>query len=271
VTLIGGQLSAIVVLIVLQQFLLSPAELRAWGWRIPFVIGALLSVIGAVMRRTLHETDQFIEVKAQKIRKESSLITMFRYPKEVLLVVGLTMGGTAAFYTFTIYMQKFMKLSVKLTDQQSTFVTFATLTFALLLQPAYGALSDRIGRKPLLIGFGLLGTLLTVPLLSLLRQATGPVECFFLIAAAWIFVAGYTSINAVVKAELFPTEVRATGVGLPYALTVSIFGGTAEPIALWFKSVGHESFFYYYLSGCIAMSLLVYIAMRDTKRMSLID
>ena len=75
---------------------------------------------------------------------------------------------------------------------------------------------------------------------------------FLLIAAAWLIVAGYTSINAVVKAELFPTKVRATGVGVPYAVTVSIFGGTAESIALWFKSIGHETWFYYYLTAVIA-------------------
>ena len=81
-----------------------------------------------------------------------------------------------------------------------------------------------------------------------------------------MIVSGYTSINAVVKAELFPTSIRATGVGLPYALTVSIFGGTADSVALWFKSVGHEDWFYYYLTGMIAVSLVVYVFMRDTKK-----
>ncbi len=270
VTLIGGQLSAIFVLVLLQQVLLTGDQLRAWGWRIPFVVGALLAVVGAIMRSSLHETEQFIGVK-DKVKKESSLRTMVRYPREVLLVVGLTMGGTAAFYTFTTYMQKFLKLTVKLSDQQTTLVTAGTLIFALILQPLYGALSDRIGRKPLLIGFGVLGTLLTLPLLTLLQHATGPVECFFLIAGAWVFVSGYTSINAVVKAELFPTEVRATGVAVPYAITVSIFGGTTEPIALWFKQIGHEEYFYYYLTTCIALSLLIYSTMRDTKKTSRID
>jgi MHS family alpha-ketoglutarate permease-like MFS transporter len=91
-----------------------------------------------------------------------------------------------------------------------------------------------------------------------------------LIAAAWVIVAGYTSINAVVKAELFPTVVRATGVGLPFAVTTSIFGGPAESIALWFKSIGHEAWFSYYLSSVIAISLVVSLIMRDTKRYSAI-
>ena len=191
-----------------------------------------------------------------------------KYPREVMLVVGLTMGGTAAFYTYTTYMQKFLKLSVHLTDDQTTLVTAGSLLFALLLQPIYGAISDKIGRKWLLIGFGAAGTLFTIPLLTALHTAQGPLQAFFLIVGAWIIVSGYTSINAVVKAELFPTRVRATGVGLPYAITVSIFGGTAEPIALWFKSIGHESWFYYYLTGCIAVSLVVCLLMRDTWRVS---
>jgi MHS family alpha-ketoglutarate permease-like MFS transporter len=264
VTLIGGQLTAILVLLLLQNLFLSPEELKAWGWRIPFVIGALLAVISAVMRRTLHETEQFVEAK-KSVRQMNLWRGLMRYPREVALVVGLTAGGTAAFYTFTTYMQTFVKLSVGLDDQQTTYVIAGSLIFATFLQPLYGALSDKIGRKPLLVFFGVAGTLLTVPLLTALQQTKSPVTAFLLISAAWIFVAGYTSINAVVKAELFPTSFRATGVGVPYALTVSIFGGTAPVVALWFKQLGHETWFYWYLAGMILISLLVYLTMRDTK------
>jgi MFS transporter, MHS family, alpha-ketoglutarate permease len=267
VTLIGGQLCAILVLLLLQQVFLTPEELKAWGWRIPFVVGALLAITALVMRRNLHETDDFIASKAVA-RRESSVKALFNYPREVLLVVGLTMGGTTAFYTYTTYMQKFLKLSVGLDDTQTTLVTAGSLIFALFLQPIYGALSDKIGRKTVLIWFGVAGTLFTIPLLQALQATTSALIAFLLIAGAWLIVAGYTSINAVVKAELFPTKVRATGVGLPYALTVSIFGGTAESIALWFKSIGHETWFYYYLTAVIAISLLVYVTMRDTKSRS---
>ncbi|MGA7809618.1 MFS transporter [Bradyrhizobium sp.] len=266
-TLIGGQLTAIIVLLLLQKVFLTPAELKAWGWRIPFVIGALLAIFAAVMRRSLQETDAFVE--ASKIAKPSGSIRgLLKYPREVLLVVGLTAGGTAAFYTFTTYMQTFVRLSSGLTEDQTTMVIFASLVFAILLQPTYGALSDRIGRKPLLIFFGVVGTLATVPILMTLKETKTPLMAFLLICAAWIFVAGYTSINAVVKAELFPTNVRALGVGFPYAITVSVFGGTAPAIALSFKSLGHEDWFYYYLSGVIFLSLLIYATMRDTKHQS---
>ncbi len=267
VTLIGGQLCAILVLLVLQKFVLTPEELRAFGWRIPFFIGAALALVALLMRRNLHETEAF--VGAQKVRhRQSSLRALLNYPREVLLVVGLTMGGTAAFYTYTTYMQKFLKLSVKLTDDQTTLVTAGSLIFAMCLQPVYGAISDKIGRKWLLVGFGVAGTLFTIPILTSLQAAQGPLEAFLLIATAWLIVSGYTSINAVVKAELFPTSVRATGVGVPFALTVSIFGGSVDSVALWFKTVGHEQWFFYYLNGVIALSLVVYLLMRDTKRHS---
>jgi MFS transporter, MHS family, alpha-ketoglutarate permease len=264
VTLIGGQLCALIVLLLLQRVFLTGEEIRAWGWRIPFFIGALLAVIALVMRRNLHETEAFEAAKAA-VKRTSSLRALMRYPREVLLVVGLTAGGTAAFYTYTTYMQKFLKLSVGLTDDQTTAVTVGALVFGIILQPIYGAISDRIGRKWLLIAFGVTGVLFTIPLLTTLQAAKGPLEAFLLIAAAWMIVSGYTSINAVVKAELFPTNIRAIGVGLPYALTVSIFGGTADSVALWFKSIGHEAGFYYYLTGMIAVSLLIYVFMRDTK------
>jgi len=267
VTLIGGQLAAIIVLLLLQKVFLTPEQLKAWGWRIPFVIGALLAIFAAVMRRNLQETEAFIEAK-KAVKPTGSIRDLLRYPRELLLVVGLTAGGTAAFYTFTTYMQTFVRLSVGLTEDQTTLVIFGTLVFATFLQPIYGALSDRIGRKPLLIFFGAVGTLATVPILTALKDTKAPFVVFLLICAAWIFTAGYTSINAVVKAELFPTNVRALGVGVPYAITVSVFGGTAPAIALYFKSIGHEAWFYYYLSAIIFLSLLIYSTMRDTKHES---
>jgi MHS family alpha-ketoglutarate permease-like MFS transporter len=270
VTLIGGQLVALLVLLLLQNVFLTPAELKQWGWRIPFVIGAVLALVALFMRRDLAETKSF-EAARQSGGEMGGLRLLAKHPREVMIVVGLTMGGTLAFYVYTTYMQKFLKLSVGLTDAQTTAVSAATLIFAMLLQPVYGALSDRIGRRPLLLGFAILGTLFTVPLLTAIRHAQGPWEAFALIACAWLIVSGYTSINAVVKAELFPASIRATGVGVPYAVAVSVFGGSAEYVALWFKQAGNESGFYWYATAVIACSLLVYLGMRDTRRHSRID
>lgn len=269
VTLIGGQLGALAVLLILQNLVLTPEQLRAFGWRIPFFIGAALALFALWMRRDLEETQAFQNAKAKG--HETGLRALWAHRREVLIVIGLTMGGTLAFYVYTIYMQKFLKLTVGLTDAQSTWVSAASLVFALCLQPIYGALSDRIGRRPVLLAFGVLGTFGTVPLMTALSHAKGPWEAFAFVALGWIMTAPYTSINAVVKAELFPAALRATGVGLPYALAVSFFGGTAEYIALWFKQQGMESGFYYYASGVIFCSLLVYFFLPDTKKTSVLD
>jgi MFS transporter, MHS family, alpha-ketoglutarate permease len=266
-TLIGGQLCAIVVLLVLQKLFLTPEQLKDWGWRIPFFIGALLSVWALYMRRDMVETEHF--VAAKKTTSEiGSLGKLIANWKGLLFVVGLTVGGTSAFYTYTTYMQKFLKLSVKLTDDQTTAVTAGSLLFAIILQPLYGALSDRVGRKPLLIAFGVLGTLGTYPLLTTLKETKEPFTAFLIICLAWAIVSGYTSITAIVKAELFPTAIRALGVGLPYALTAAVFGGTTDSVALYFKNAGHEEWFYFYATGLIFISLIFYIALPDTKKAS---
>jgi MHS family alpha-ketoglutarate permease-like MFS transporter len=250
----------------LQQFFLTTEQLENWGWRIPFFIGSILALIALYLRLGMQESASFKENALKK--KSSGLKTLVQFPKEVLTVVGLTMGGTIGFYTYSTYMQKYLVNSVGMTNQTSTMITAATLFMFMLIQPVIGMLSDKIGRRPLLIFFGLFGSLCTVPILTTLHEVTSSIAAFALIMFALIIVSGYTAINAIVKAELFPAEIRALGVGLPYALTVSLFGGTAEYVALWFKNTGIEHGFYWYVTACIFMSLLVYIFMPDSQQSS---
>lgn len=263
VTLIMGQLIALGVLILLQKFLLTSEQLEDWGWRIPFVIGAGLAVVAMFIRTHMEETESFQKtVNAQK----GSVWALVRdHPWQSLQVVGLTLGGTVAFYTYTTYMQKFLVNTAGWTKEAATAVSALCLFIYMCLQPLFGALSDRVGRRPLLIGFGILGTLLTVPLMTLLSGTSDFWTGFALIMAALVIVSGYTSINAVVKAELFPSHVRALGVALPYAIAVSLFGGSAEYVALGLKAQGMETAFYWYVTGCIFVSLLVYLFTADTK------
>ena len=274
VTLVMGHLVALGVLIALQRVFLSDGQLRDWGWRIPFVIGAIAAVVALWLRRTMVESESFARSEAvagaAANARQGTLRELARHPRAVLTVIGLTMGGTLAFYTYTTYVHKFMVNSAGIASETASLINASTLFLYMLLQPLVGALSDRIGRRRILIAFGVLGTLCTWPILSSLQGAT-PVQAFWLILAALVIVSGYTAINAVVKAELFPVEVRALGVGLPYALTVALFGGTAEYVALWFKDIGHETGFFWYVSACIGVSLLVYLKMPDTRATSRID
>ena len=271
VTLIGGLLIALCIQLMMQA-LLTEEQMHNWGWRLPFILGAVLSLVAFYLRSYMDESSAFQKhASTQNLSKNGTLKELFKHPRAIAVVVGLTLGGTVAFYTYSTYMQKFLVNTVHLSKQMSTVITGSTLLIFAFLQPLFGMLSDRIGRRPLLIGFGICGTLATIPLLTALSHTTSPVVAFALIMTALIIVSGYTSINAVVKAELFPTEIRALGVGFPYSVTVAIFGGTAEYVALWFKNAGHEHYFYIYVTGCIFISLMIYLFMKETRKTSLID
>ena len=262
VTLIGGQVLAALVLLIMQG-LFTAAQLESWGWRVPFAIGALCAVYGLHLRRNLDETPDFLAAKTTARR--NPLAEVFRHPRELLLVFGLTAGGTAAFYTFSTYMPTFLANTVKLPREQANLLSFITLFCFAAMQPVLGAISDRLGRKPVLLWFGIAGTVFTYWIMTTMAQTHDFTGILLLLLFALLIVSGYTSINAVVKAELFPAEVRALGVGLPYAVAASIFGGTAPYIALLFKDQGNESWFFIYISVLIFASLLVYATMRDTK------
>lgn len=270
VTLIMGQLFALGLLIILQRYLLTSEQLYAWGWRVPFFIGALGAYVGFRLRQRIDETDSFSNESPETLKK-NPLVGLIQHPKEVLIVIGLTMGGTLAFYTYSTYMQKFIVNTIGLSRADATLISALTLLVFMVVQPLFGLLSDFIGRRPLLIAFGVLGALTTVPLLTKLSVTQNPYMIFALITTALMIVSTYTSISAIVKAELFPVEIRAIGVSLPYAIAVSIFGGTAEYVAIWSKKIGHESWFFWYVTACISLSLLVYIFMPDTKAHSRID
>jgi MHS family alpha-ketoglutarate permease-like MFS transporter len=267
VTLIMGQLLALGVLVLLQRCFLTQAQLHSWGWRIPFGIGAMLAISAMYLRRSLLETESFSKESDTK-KNRGTIKVLFEHPKAVMIVIGLTMGGTVAFYTFSTYMQKFLVNTSGFSKNDATLISTLTLVVFMLIQPAFGFLSDKIGRKPLLIAFGILGVLSTVPIMNTLGKTHDIWMAFGLIMAALLITSLYTSINAVVKAELFPVNVRALGVGFPYAIAVSVFGGSAEYLALLFKDKGHADWFYWYVTACIAVSLIVYATMNDTKKYS---
>ena len=271
VTLIAGQLLALGLLLILQ-LQLGEAGMESIGWRIAFAVGAGLAVIVFFIRRNLTETQAFEQAASASGKPKSSGTNLFRdHPREALLVMALTAGGTLAFYAYTTYMQKYLANTVGFDRATASRIMTAALFAFMLLQPVGGALSDRVGRRPVMIFFGIAGVLTTYPLFVALETTTSPYAAFGLVMAALVMVTGYTSINAVVKAELFPAHIRALGVALPYAIANTLFGGTAEYVALYLKKMGHERWFYIYVSVVILGSLVAYVFMRETRDASLID
>ncbi|MEU2452420.1 MFS transporter [Streptomyces sp. NPDC012765] len=276
VSMTCGQLLGLGILITLQHTL-TTAQLESWGWRLPFVLGALFAVIVFWLRRRLQETDAFKEEsasaeaggEAHDDSTRGTLKALWQYRRQAGLVMALTLGGTVAYYTYTTYLTKYLVGSAGMEKTTATLVSFTALTLFAVLQPFAGMLSDRIGRRPLLITFAVGCTVGTYPIMTALGSASSYWSALGLSLLALVIVTGYTSINAAVKAELFPTRVRALGVALPYAIANALFGGTAEYVALWFKNSGHETMFFWYVSGCALISLVTYVLMPDTRNAAL--
>ena len=253
VTLIGGQLLAVLLIMILEA-LLSDAELRAWGWRIPFVCGALAAVVAMLLRRTLHETQSEATMHG---KETGTLSNLFKHHwRAFVTVMGYTAGGSLIFYTFTTYMQKYLVNSVGIPIRTASYVMTVCLFIYMCMQPLFGMLSDRIGRRLCMMLFGALGAIFTVPILTSMQHASSPAMAGLLIVVALAIVSFYTSISGIVKAEMFPPEVRALGVGFAYAVANAIFGGSAEFVALALKSAGHESAFFWYVSVVMVVAFL---------------
>lgn len=253
VTLIGGQLLAVLVVVILQQ-LLTEEELRDWGWRIPFVVGAVAALISLMLRRSLKETSS---AETRQDKDAGSVSGLFRnHAAAFITVLGYTAGGSLIFYTFTTYMQKYLVNTAGMNAKSASFVMTGALFLFMILQPLFGMLSDRIGRRNSMLLFGALGTLFTVPLLMALKTVTSPFMAFVLVTLALCIVSFYTSISGLVKAEMFPPQVRALGVGLAYAVANAVFGGSAEYVALGLKTLGMENTFYWYVTAMMAVAFL---------------
>ncbi|MDR2309111.1 MAG: metabolite/H+ symporter [Paucimonas sp.] len=253
VTLIGGQLLAVLVLVLLQQ-LLSEEQLRAYGWRIPFVVGAIAALISLMLRRSLKETSS---AETRQDKEAGTISGLFRnHAAAFVTVLGYTAGGSLIFYTFTTYMQKYLVNTAGMNAKSASYVMTGALFLFMVLQPLFGMLSDRIGRRNSMLLFGALGTLFTVPLLMALKTVTSPFLAFVLVTLALCIVSFYTSISGLVKAEMFPPQVRALGVGLAYAVANAVFGGSAEYVALGLKTLGMENTFYWYVTAMMAVAFL---------------
>ena len=263
VTILGAQLLAITLVYVLQN-IMDVEVIRAWGWRIPFFIGAFGAVAVAYMRRNVTETGG--EGSKESKKGAGTISVLGQHRKSVALVLMFTAGGSLYFYTFTTYLQKIFVNSAGMDPKTVSVLVFSILAVTTALQPVFGAMSDRFGRKNFMIAFGVLATAGAVPLLHAMSSATSVAEAFMYGMMATLIACFYTSISGVLKAELFPSNVRTLGVSLPYAVANAVFGGSAEYVALQLKSLGMESAFFYYVAAFAGIALIGALWMPDTRK-----
>ena len=268
-TLCGGQLCAIAVAVILQG-LLSEAELTAWGWRVPFVIGALLALGVYLLRRNLAETPSF-ENQAVDRPVSTARLLWREHRRESVLVAMLSAGGGLGAYTYTSYMQKYLFNTVGFDKATATYIVAAALLWFTAMQPVFGALADRFGRKPMLLLFGIGGAIAAVPVFLTMEQVTSPVVAVLVLLVPLTLQSGYSANNALVKAELFPAHIRGLGVALPYAVGNALFAGTVEMIALALKGAGYERLFYIYVAAVIAMAGAATLLLPETRERGLIE
>lgn len=274
VTLVGGHVLAQFTLLVLQTFL-TDDQLREFGWRIAFAIGGVAAVVVFWLRRTMDESLSEEVIEATKSGEEAAAgsvrVLVTQYWRGLLLCFLITMGGTVAFYTYSVNAPAIVKSTYTDAAMTATWINLAGLIFLMLLQPVGGMISDKVGRKPLLVFFGICGLFYTYVLITFLPQTQSPLASFALVAVGYVILTGYTSINALVKSELFPAHVRALGVGLGYALANSAFGGTAPLIYQALKEQDRVPLFIGYVTVCIAVSLVVYIFFLRNKADTYLD
>lgn len=274
VTLVGGHVLAQFTLLVLDA-VLTDEQLREFGWRIGFAIGGVAAVVVFWLRRSMDESlseEQLAAIRSGEDTGAGSIRELVtRYWKPLLLCFLITLGGTVAFYTYSVNAPAMVKATYKDQAMTATWINLIGLIFLMLLQPIGGIISDRVGRKPLLLWFGFGGLVYTYVLITYLPQTQSPIMSLLLVGVGYIILTGYTSINALVKSELFPARVRALGVGVGYALANSMFGGTAPLIYQAMKARDQVPLFIGYVTVCIAISLVVYLFFLKNKSDTYLD
>jgi MHS family alpha-ketoglutarate permease-like MFS transporter len=236
----------------------ADAQMHAWGWRAPFVLGAVLSLAGFWIRRGAVETRSAEQRRAPRPGLFDALRT---HPRESLLIFGITVGGTIAYYTWTSYLPTYAEVNAGFDKSEALLAGTVSLVFFALLQPLGGILSDRVGRKPLLLVFSVGFAVLCVPLLHAINGSF--LSLLLVQCAGMVLLTGYTAIAAAVNAEVFPARVRAAGIGFPYSLTVALFGGTAPYMGTLFEELGRPGAFPWYVAVLCLISAAVYLRLPE--------
>jgi MFS transporter, MHS family, alpha-ketoglutarate permease len=250
---------------------LSDAAMQSWGWRIAFGAGGVLGLVGLWLRVSVDETESFQRADHEgRTRGKHPIVGMLtQYPGAALRVVGITIAGTLTYYVWISYMPGYAHAATGIALQDALLANTVAIAYFLCLLPFVALLSDRYGRKPTLLAFAIGFVVISWPAFQLLE--IGGFWSLLLVELIGVTVlAGYSANCAVVMAEQFPAEVRSTGIGLPYALAVAIFGGTAPYITTWMTTSGLRGYVWLYVAVAALIGVAVYATMPETKGKELV-
>jgi MFS transporter, MHS family, alpha-ketoglutarate permease len=247
---------------------LNPEALATWGWRIAFGVGGLLGLVGLWLRVSVEETAQFSATASAGRRQNNPLWSMLaQHPGAALRVVAITIPGTLTYYIWVSYMAPYAATATGIPLNQAFLANTIAIIVFLCLLPFAGMLSDRVGRKPTMSAFALGYLVIAWPAFHFLQNNFWVVLAIEL--GGIILLLGYSANCAAVMAEQFPPEVRTVGIGLPYALAVAIFGGTAPYITTWMTSNGYQEYIWLYVAAAAIVGLAVYLTMPETRARNL--
>lgn len=267
VTLIGGQLLASLVAFIMLRFL-TDQQMTDFGWRIPFVIGGIAAVVSFVLRRGMLETTTEAD---RNTRGSGTFRGVLAYRRSFWVVLGLTACGSLVFYAFSTYSKTYLVNTTGLSKSTAITISTVALAFFMCVQPLFGMLSDKIGRRNSMLLFTVLMALITVPVFALLKSTKNPVVLTLILCAVFAVMSLYTSIAGVVKAEMFPSAVRALGVGFTYAIGNSLFGGSAEYVALGLKKAGVPDLFGWYVVVLCVVGFIAAWFLWDNRHRNFMD
>jgi MHS family alpha-ketoglutarate permease-like MFS transporter len=261
---LGTLIASAVASVVLHN--LPAGALHSWGWRIPFWLGAAVGLFGLYLRLRVGETPSFVRIDREQRTAGNPFLEMFaKYPRDFWRVFGITIAGTLTYYMWVLFLPTYAEQTTHLSLAAATLANTIALIVFVACIPLAAALSDRVGRRPLLLGFALGFLVLSYPLFTWIRS--GSVLVFFIVEIiGLLLITGYSGTTATVMAEQFPTRVRNTGIAVPYALAVAIFGGTAPFVTTWLIEQKALTLVPLYVMASALVSGLVYLFMRETFR-----
>lgn len=253
--------------VLLFSVILSSADMAAWGWRIPFLLGLPLLLIGTYMRLKIDETPEFESLRKDTAVEKSPLRTVVRsHGKNMLIVMGIVIAFAISTYTVVSFMLSYLRTVIRIETVPATLSVVLATFFGCLLIPVFGWLSDRVGRRPLLILACV--SCMILPLIGFMIVLTGSMVAVYVgQMLMWVPVGIFCGVTPAAFAELFPTEVRVSGFGIAYAVSTALFSGTAPFVAtLLIERTGNNLAPGWYVAAAGAISLLFVLRLRETSR-----